>query len=57
MENLIDLAPPPLTDVDIYYPESDGQPIGETDFHITTILYLRQALQYLFRHSMDHLST
>ncbi|MBI1878413.1 MAG: Uma2 family endonuclease [Chloroflexi bacterium] len=33
----------------IHYPESDGQPIGETDFHITVILYLRQALRYVFR--------
>lgn len=33
----------------IHYPESDGQPIGETDFHITAILYLRQALRHFFR--------
>jgi Uma2 family endonuclease len=34
----------------IHYPESDGQPMGETDFYITAILYLRQALRYFFRH-------
>ena len=33
----------------IYYPESDRQPMGETDAHITVILYLRQALRYFFR--------
>ncbi len=33
----------------IHYPESDGQPMGETDFHINAILYLRQALRYFFR--------
>ncbi|MBI4602491.1 MAG: Uma2 family endonuclease [Planctomycetes bacterium] len=31
------------------YPESDGKPVGETDPHIAAILYLRQALQYVFR--------
>jgi hypothetical protein len=33
----------------VYYPESDGKPIGETDFHINTILYLRQALRHFSR--------
>lgn len=28
---------------EIYYPESGGEPSGETDFYITVILYLRQA--------------
>ncbi len=47
---------PPLTGIppvgsEIYYPESDGEPIGETDFHITVILYLRQALRHFFRHT------
>jgi len=44
---------PPLSPViqPIYYPESDGAPMGETDFHITVILYLRQALRLLFRHA------
>jgi Uma2 family endonuclease len=30
------------------YPESDGKPVGETDFHITVIFYLRQALRHFF---------
>ncbi len=33
----------------IHYPESDGKPMGETDFHISAILYLRQALRHHFR--------
>ncbi len=32
----------------IEYPESDGQPIGETDFHFTTILFLVQMLRDYF---------
>ena len=33
----------------VHYPENDGEPMGETDFHINVILYLRQALRYFFR--------
>ena len=32
----------------IFYPESDGKPMGETDFHIQTITYLYQALSAFF---------
>ncbi len=32
----------------IHYPESDGKPVGETDFHITVIFYLRQGLRQFF---------
>ena len=38
---------------EIYYPESDGKPIGETDWHIAAIIYLRQALRAFFRHTPD----
>jgi Uma2 family endonuclease len=34
---------------EIDYPESDGKPLGETDFHVTVILYLRQALRLFFQ--------
>ncbi|WP_423224993.1 Uma2 family endonuclease [Candidatus Amarolinea aalborgensis] len=34
---------------EIYYPESDGKPMGETDWHISVIIYLREALRYAFR--------
>jgi Uma2 family endonuclease len=47
MEKVVNLGKP--TASAIYYPESDGQPVGETDFHITAIFYLRQALRYIFR--------
>ncbi len=33
---------------DIFYPESDGKPLGETDFHIQTSTYLYQALSAFF---------
>lgn len=37
----------------IEYPESDGKPVGETDWHISVILYLRAALRFYFRHVAD----
>ncbi|MFN8493050.1 MAG: Uma2 family endonuclease [Caldilineaceae bacterium] len=37
----------------IEYPESDGKPMGETDFHIAAILYLRAALRAFFRQVAD----
>ena len=40
---------PAAIPAEIDYPESDGKPLGETDFHITVILYLRQALRHFFR--------
>jgi hypothetical protein len=33
----------------IYYPESDGKPMGETDVHIDVLIYLREALRDHFR--------
>lgn len=43
MASLVELALP-----EIEYPESDGQPLGETDFHFTTIILLVQALRDYF---------
>jgi len=40
----------------ITYPESDGEPIGETDWHIAVILYLRQALRYFFRNQQVYVA-
>ncbi len=37
----------------IHYPESDGKPVGETDFHIAAIFYLRAALRAFYRHVAD----
>ncbi len=33
----------------VYYPESDGKPMGETDTHIKLLTYLREALLDYFR--------
>jgi Uma2 family endonuclease len=33
----------------LYYPESDGKPMGETDLHIDALIYLREALRDFFR--------
>ncbi len=33
----------------VYYPESDGKPIAETDTHINLLTYLREALLDYFR--------
>ncbi len=37
----------------IYYPESDGKPVGETDFHVAALFYLWQALRWHFRNAPD----
>jgi Uma2 family endonuclease len=49
MEKTITFEPSTPAKPDIYYPESDGQPIGETEFHINAILHLLQSLRYFFR--------
>jgi Uma2 family endonuclease len=33
----------------IYYPETDGKPMGETDVHIDALIYLREVLRDHFR--------
>jgi hypothetical protein len=33
---------------DLLYPESDGQPMGETDWHVLALMLLRQALDDFF---------
>ena len=38
---------------EIYYPESDGKPMGETDYHIQTITYLYQTLSAFFSSETD----
>ncbi len=38
---------------DIDYPETDGQPMGESEIHILAILHLLQALRHLFRERPD----
>ncbi len=34
---------------EIYYPESDGKPVGETDNHIAALFHLWQALRFHYR--------
>ena len=46
------MAAIPLED-DTYYPESDGQPMGETQLHQQEIVYLIQALDERFRDTPD----
>jgi Uma2 family endonuclease len=36
---------------EIYYPESDGKPVGETDFHIAALFHLWQALRFYYRNA------
>lgn len=38
---------------EILYPETDGKPMGETDYHIQTITYIYQALSAFFSSAMD----
>jgi len=47
--------PKPLTETDdeLFYPESDGQPMGETDWHILALMLLRQALDDAFADQAD----
>src|SRR5713226_187770 len=44
------VASPPLpgTTVDPLYPDSDGRPMGDTDFHSDALVWLRQALEDFF---------
>jgi Uma2 family endonuclease len=36
-------------DKPVFYPESDGRPMAETDIHIDALIYLREALKDYFR--------
>ena len=40
----------------IYYPESDGKPMGETDWHRRAIIRLIELLEYLFRGELVYVS-
>ena len=43
----------PLRHDEIYYPESDGQPMAESDFHLKEMIYLLDALQVRFHSVPD----
>jgi Uma2 family endonuclease len=46
------MAAIPLED-EIYYPDSDGEPLAETQLHFEEIVYLVEALQERFRETPD----
>jgi len=48
MDKVTELATVTPVKPAIHYPERDGKPMGETDFHISAIIYLRQALRHFF---------
>src|SRR5690242_14390959 len=43
----------PGTTVDPLYPDSDGQPMGESGFHVSAIICLRTVLESFFRSRSD----
>jgi Uma2 family endonuclease len=43
----------PLRQDDVFYPESDGQPIGETQIHLHEIFYLIEAFEKRFQAEDD----
>lgn len=43
------LLPPEPARAPVVYPESDGEPLGETGFHVDAILHLREVLLHFFR--------
>lgn len=43
----------PLQRDDTYYPESDGQPMAETEIHLEETIYLIEALKDRFRDAQD----
>jgi Uma2 family endonuclease len=43
----------PLQRDDTYYPENDGQPMAETEFHLEEMIYLIEALKDRFRDAQD----
>lgn len=45
----ISLPPPPGTTRNPLYPDSDGEPMGETEYHVDALLYLYGVLQQWFR--------
>ena len=40
-------------ETEIYYPESDGRPMGETDVHRDLLIFLATALQQYFARRPD----
>jgi Uma2 family endonuclease len=47
--NEVPMAPPLLRRHEVEYPESDGKPMAETDYHLNLMAYLIDALRRRFR--------
>src|SRR5262249_6962439 len=45
-----------LADEEIYYPETDGKPMGETEYHVAAILYLYGAMDLYFQKRKVHVA-
>src|SRR4051794_20863235 len=43
----------PLPDEDLLYPSSDGEPMGETDWHMMALIWLREGLEDFFADRTD----
>jgi Uma2 family endonuclease len=46
-------APLPGTQINPLYPDSDGRPMGDTDFHNLALMWLRQALEDCYADAPD----
>jgi Uma2 family endonuclease len=44
------MKPLPGTTIDPRFPDEDGRPMGDTDFHSAALIWLRQALEDFFAH-------
>ncbi|MBV9124458.1 MAG: Uma2 family endonuclease [Planctomycetes bacterium] len=53
MTTLVGTKPLPGTTRDPLYPDSDGQPLGETGFHVRVLYILYTALRFFYRHRND----
>ncbi len=51
--NTLTIAPPKSRGSEIFYPESDGEPMAETDFHGNLLMNLRMALDVFFADRED----
>jgi hypothetical protein len=52
VEGYTEMREPPLEN-EIYYPESDGRPVAETELHFEVMFYVWQSLKERFRAESD----
>lgn len=53
MGDLVTFKSSNLATYAVDYPESDGKPMGETEFHINVIMHLLQSLRHFYRRDDD----